>query len=329
MVARPTTPVCITTTLGSRTAASSSPTLPSLSQILSQRNVALTSNIQASPLPNTASLGFISAADLLRTSKSSDQSAVSSTNGDINHTDKSARAEIKEACSKREKYRGDLQQDVQSEKLKVQITKSGGRSARANSKVNVTNVLDKHSVADNRVYTTGKAREKKCADKDQSRIKKPKITKPGAGDRALKPPKRPIKEKKSKSRNDLQDAQLKADGHVTITSIECDDGWGLEEALKRRKDWTPVKDTAPKEFEFKDAGTAWSSLILTSGSPKAEVSNVRSSNLLDSFGYPTSDQFTITKPLSTRTSDGEGLIKRRKIEVRLQWHSLLMFANDD
>jgi len=89
---------------------------------------------------------------------------------------------------------------------------------------------------------------------------------------------------------------------ITIPDSEEEEDLSLEPAISRRRDWTPVKDTAPVQHGHSDV----------ENDPGAIENERPSSIILSAFAYsqPTSG-------ITPRSPVREGLMKRRRIEVCL------------
>lgn len=87
---------------------------------------------------------------------------------------------------------------------------------------------------------------------------------------------------------------------------------GLTEATKRRKAWTPVKDTSDG-FTIIDSAEATPVGKYVSTAREPQPRNF--ANLLGDYSLPQPVTTATTKPAITRTSSGEALTKRRKVEV--------------
>ena len=87
---------------------------------------------------------------------------------------------------------------------------------------------------------------------------------------------------------------------------------GLDEATRRRKEWTPVTDT-PEGFNILDSVDAG-----PSDAPVAVVQNPASShfgNLVGGYGFAQANSEVTSRPQISRSSSGEALTKRRRLEV--------------
>ena len=87
---------------------------------------------------------------------------------------------------------------------------------------------------------------------------------------------------------------------------------GLDEATRRRKEWTPVRDTS-EEFIILDSVDP-----RPSDAPAAVAQNPASShfgNLVGGYGFAQANSEVTSGPEIVRSSSGEALTKRRKLEV--------------
>lgn len=162
--------------------------------------------------------------------------------------------------------------------------------------------------------TVKKPRARKSKDESQTTIKKGKVTKPATTGDSVQPGKvkgsarsksaKPIVEK------DGSDAKVK-DFSLTRDVIPlC-----LDEATRRRKDWTPPRDTVPTSTDV-----AAPKELLTSQHDSAQAVAVEApsrdlTGLLINYNYPHGHADVISDPARLRTSEGEALCKKRRIEV--------------
>jgi len=87
---------------------------------------------------------------------------------------------------------------------------------------------------------------------------------------------------------------------------------GLEDATKRRKDWTPVKNT----FDgFVTLGSAEATPADGMATAAKKIPSTHFSNLLGGYGFAQVTNKANPNPEILRSSSGEALTKRRKLEV--------------
>ncbi|KAL8825404.1 MAG: hypothetical protein Q9191_004436 [Dirinaria sp. TL-2023a] len=173
------------------------------------------------------------------------------------------------------------------------------------------------SIANNLSGTASEAVEARAAQKTcsktvkssvQSTIKKGKVTK-AAGSR---PSKNESKGPKSAQtleeplEQEVSEASVTQDGDITL---------GLEGAVRRRRNWTPIKDTDDDSLtpDSVDETLEGQSKLQdpTAGEPRCE----HLKSLLGDYEYAHKTSAVTTKPEIARRSSGEALTKRRKVEV--------------
>ena len=162
-----------------------------------------------------------------------------------------------------------------------------------------------------------KSRKKKSKDEGetQTKIKKTKITKPGAARSTDKPKKAASTTKKPKEPiatlaelpvgTQAEDAQAREEFRELC----------LEKAIPLRREWTPVRDTmqAPNHSDDVERSTASAPC---SDAPPAKVLPVACiGKLLGDFGFAQKDDGSAPAFEVTRKVDGEAMVKRRKIEL--------------
>ena len=162
-----------------------------------------------------------------------------------------------------------------------------------------------------------KAHKKKSKDEGdaQSKIKKPRITKPGAAKDITKTKKWGATKKPKIDRSPehlLSDAVAKvAKKRATLAPEEIGD-LGLEEAARRRADWTPVRDTAETTLDESSNLTdaPWTETPDTITLPKA-----RFGSLHGDYGFAEQNGNVANDMGASRMTLDGVVIKKRKIEL--------------
>ena len=180
--------------------------------------------------------------------------------------------------------------------------------------------------------TVKKASSSKLKEPAQTKIKKGKVTKAVDTNEALKDDEN-LRRKKARKSLSLEEASGSSVGAIEgqkvqnlgedlhniplsdvgkLPSVNTFLPLGLDEATRRRKEWTPVRDTS-EGFIILDSVDA-----RPSGAPVAVVQNPASSqfgNLLGGYGFAQANSESTSRPEILRNSSGEALTKRRKLEV--------------
>ena len=170
---------------------------------------------------------------------------------------------------------------------------------------------------DNEPLAPRKARRKKSAESDevQTKIKKSKITKPGAS-------KRVDKSKKTSALTRMP-SEAKPAASEPLTGTQAEDAQAreefrdlcLEKAIPRKKDWTPVKDTAQSNIHI-DAIEGHPFSAPVSNTPEATESlSTCFGKLMDDYSFGEQVKCAATTFVGIRKRDGESIVKRRKIEL--------------
>lgn len=170
---------------------------------------------------------------------------------------------------------------------------------------------------DNKTLAPKKARKKKGAEGDevQTTIKKSKITKPGASKRLDKSTKTSTLTRKP--------SEAKSAASEPLTGTQAEDaqareefrGLCLEKAIPRKKDWTPVKDTAQSTIQI-DATEGHSVSALPSNTPEVNESlDTCFGKLMDDYSFAGQVKCAATRVEGMSERDGESIVKRRKIEL--------------
>lgn len=157
-------------------------------------------------------------------------------------------------------------------------------------------------------------RNKKTKGKEQTTIKKTKITKPIS-----------VAGKKNKSgiaRKKVGDAKQiavkasanmlnKADYLVDEEPIDL----GLVEAVRRRRAWTPIEDTVCGISKLQDDATASRALSGTRECANEQILTSGFENLIADYGYAKNEAIPVSESENVRDWRDEALKKRHKIEV--------------
>ncbi|KAG7006983.1 structure-specific endonuclease subunit slx4 [Physcia stellaris] len=253
-----------TTPLTQHATMSSSPALPSPSDLFSRKTYRPSSAGRGNPIPTDTALGFANQKDSSET--------------------KRAKAPGKKAT--------------------LAKRKSGDKTKSTDPNDSVLTVVEE---------PTSKPRVTKIKETTQTTIKKTKVTKVGSANGYTKDSKSKRATKKS---SDI--AVTTTEPSVTEqgkTSTARDEPLDLcvEEAVRRRTDWTPTKDTRDAFVGTKDSeGTL---TIVDQGTPATSKRINHFGNLLGDYGYANiTSSVTATSEIK-RASTGEALTKRRKVEL--------------
>ncbi|KAL9593510.1 MAG: hypothetical protein Q9219_007515 [cf. Caloplaca sp. 3 TL-2023] len=284
---------------------SSSPGLPSPSQILISKSVGENA---ANPNNKTGSLEFTKASSFLRSTKS-DQ-PVSSTTCKPASASKSTSAQQDVTL---EKDQG-KEPEARISRKASSIRKSGPRST--------TKTIPKFSTARSVNDTSANAAgvkektTKQLRKEDQSTISKARITKPGARRTASKR----SKTAEPKVAGDAPDGRDPPKDQITKAEEASPprpskEDLGLAEALKRRREWTPAKKTAHTADRLDEVESAWSALIPYESPPNGRSPGAGFGKFTDGFGYtnienPIGDKCYASSGLGEETST-----KRLKLDV--------------
>lgn len=145
-------------------------------------------------------------------------------------------------------------------------------------------------------------RSKHFAKDAQSKIGKSNITKPGAGTIG---PKR-CKSMVTEAKTDGSDARCDAEAEQG-TEKDCKHSLGLTEALRRRRDWTPLKETPVGHVD--ETGLSWTV------SASLEVQNGGFGKLVEDFGYLDTGNTIVFSAEAARKASGASGTKRRRLNV--------------
>ena len=296
-------------------AMSSSPSLPSPSQLFSSMPLRPQSGSSANPIPADAVAGFTSASSLLSRehSHSEDVSTIGfdrlesgelfglQQEDDLHSKRKTAKLRpekvptVKKPKVSREGQANPLQRDAIITQLKV------------------SEVCER----DNATLAPKKRHKKKSTEGDeaQTKIKKSKITKPGA-------PKGVVKPKKTSTLTTKPSEAISA-ASEPLMGTQAEDAQAreefrdlcLEKAIPRRKDWTPVKDTVQSKI-YVDAIEEHPVSAPPSNTPEANASSDTCfGKLMGDYSFTQKIGCAATSFEGIRKRDGQSIVKRRKIEL--------------
>lgn len=191
---------------------------------------------------------------------------------------------------------------------KKTLALSGKKATAVKDQPQISNGAETPEIQDSVKKRVGKSK-----GETQSKIGKGSITKPGA-----------LNNKKIKSVASAKKPK-KTDESVAHTSINEKEkiypfgeeplDLGLIEAIKRRKDWTPIKDTLRHTSRLEEGGTTPCAGLAPGDCVSGQPAPSGFDNLLGDFGYARDDTSLSTHLEKTRETDGQTSTKRRKIEV--------------
>ena len=293
---------------------SSSPSLPSPSQLFSSMPLRPPGGSRATPIPADALPGISSASSLLRQVRSSGEDASQSS---------VKRLGLEEGCGLRNGNKLPGEGTKAKGEKKVATFRKPGVSSEEDPepiKRDIVAVKSKGSAIlakDSDTLPPKKSRKKKSKDEGetQTKIKKTKITKPGAARSTDKPKKAASTTKKPKQSiatlaelpvgTQVEDAQAREEFRELC----------LENAIPLRREWTPVRDTVQALNHSDDVERSTASAPC-SDARRAKVLPVACfGKLLGDFGFAQKDDGSAPAFEVTRKVDGEAMVKRRKIEL--------------
>ncbi|KAI9852150.1 MAG: 5'-flap endonuclease, partial [Pleopsidium flavum] len=291
---------------------SSSPGLPSPSMLMRTKRPSLVSGSCAAHMPEKAAVGFASAAGLMIADSPGlglDAPIAVLTNKGYGHSgsaDKFGPDSREEGKTKPKKWAPATVEGVIAAKKSRTPSKKTKKNANMDGVVAHATVLEEFRLP-NVEKKPRKPRSKKDKDATQPKIKKGKITKPGTNDgiekTAIKRKTTPMIKACTVPDSDPNDFGV----------LTAEQDLGLDEAIRRRKSWTPPKDTSRMaEVSNKDTGSTTESMGAAQESAFEQPAK-SFGNLCSSFGYdqPAQSDFA---PQALRNLDGVAMTKRRRIE---------------
>ena len=170
---------------------------------------------------------------------------------------------------------------------------------------------------DNETLAPKKRYKKKSMEGDntQTKIKKSRITKPGAPKGTVKPKKTSTLTRKPSETICAASEPLVGTQAEDAQAREEFQDLCLEKAIPRRKDWTPAKDTVQPKIQI-DAIEGHPLSGLLSNTPEAnESSETCFGKLLGGYNFAQKIQCAATSFEEIRKGNSESIVKRRKIEL--------------
>ena len=302
---------------GQHAARSSSPAMPSPSQLFVSNSNYVPGGLRGGPSPNNVVAGFASASSLLRNSQSL---AAPTSHKDSKEPLESSKelkvnTKVKEPAKKRARKSASatvVAQEVgeevkksrkpQTSKAKFKVPPGLGNEATRAADINA-------SLEEVAEKTKSKPRARKSKEPTQTTIKKAKITKVGSATSIAGESKTIGKTKKPR------DSKAAVESSVKAAVVEREGGRNLclDEAPRRRAEWTPTKDTS-KPLGKVEGDEGGKSEVLDGNdqsTPKAAQDVNGFGTLLGDYAYAHVKSSTKI----ARSVSGEALTKRRKVEV--------------
>lgn len=159
-----------------------------------------------------------------------------------------------------------------------------------------------------------KSKEQK-PEEGQTKIRKTKITKPGTSKSADKPMKAAGTAKTAKPTvNETFNTLLPSQEEDARAREEFRD-LCLEKAIPIRRDWTPCRDTVQHQAIQEGGAMSSASVALTDTPTTIPAPDVCFGKLLGEYGFAQKDEDLVVRTETTPHTDGEKVIKKRKIEL--------------
>lgn len=156
---------------------------------------------------------------------------------------------------------------------------------------------------------------KKIKRKSQSRIEGRRITKPGLTRVIVAKKGKSTSSTKKSPQNNIAPIDSLKEKTNTLPAEKAPLDLLLAEAVRRRKAWTPPKDTPLEALNLGKLGRELNeSLSLEEEGLKKSLSG-GFENLLDDFGYASKREGLLISSDHGRNTNGEAVTKRRKLEV--------------
>lgn len=307
---------------------SSSPGLPSPSVFFANKTSQSGIGTRGGLIPKDALVGFASASTFLRQPRSHDSlKPVASSAVAIASREGVENGKGSQPVPSKQKAKAGKEFDADTAKSQ----KAPARKSSVAKKL-LADIAAAFVVEPSPVTITGKTSSTKTKGPAQTKIKKGKVTKvagvkPETKDRPQSRPRRvesgndvsaheeskPSTEPSKGDRPGNQEpGTLRQESEKA--PLESTLPLGLEDATKRRKDWTPVKNTFDGFVTLESVEATPADGMVTAAE---KIPSIQFGNLLGDYGFAQITNKVNPKPEILRSSSGEALTKRRKLEVSL------------
>ncbi|KAL8729630.1 MAG: hypothetical protein Q9166_004579 [cf. Caloplaca sp. 2 TL-2023] len=256
-----------------------------------------------------ASVGFSSVKSLLQLSNLREKEITDSLKGIVSLDPKGNLQGSNEKVPKAttEKSRKENDRSQQPKHLRKSVTIS-------TSKKPADSVVAEDVANPEKGIDTGRKRKtKKPRIDDQTKIKKAKVTKPSSGSKTSKRPKKTFEDVPVTVDTECEIEASVSEAEIA-PAVQTEPHLGLLEAVKRRRDWTPTKDTSKESDLPSETEVAWSAFIPCEAPPPAQSPRGGFGKRLREFGFTNLDQNADLRPHATRDVRGEAATKKRKLE---------------
>lgn len=296
----------------SKNGTSSSPALPSPSQILMGQSSRFDRRGAAILPPKDVNSGFISVSSLLHASMTDEMMSP------IRHAGLGRPAAKPVIPDPHPAARGGktevtkVRENGGQKKAKGIRQKSSRSESNPNSDLTsvhaMTNIDGDISAPDKKIVKTSRK-------SNQSQIQRTKIIKPGASTADLKR----LKEKDVADAPEIPyvDSEDQTGGEKATETLhpQVIYNLGLPQASRRRKDWTPTKRTVGDADRLNDEETAWS-LLSPCGSPSTgKCMDTGFGKLFEDFGYANMGKSSFNESYILHDPSGKDCTKRRKLDL--------------
>ena len=296
------------------TARSSSPVLPSPSQLLSDIPLRPQGESRVSLFSSHAAAKFTSASNILRLERSVSEDASTTKSKTLDLEDGQKLQKGSHKHSKATIPRKEPMQRPTFRKPKL----LHGEEANSSSKNTASDEITIHeSRARVDVLAPKRTRKKKsrAGEETQRKIKKAKITKPGAT--------KGVEKSKTGERIVRKTEEADSAASEPLTGTQVEDARArdefrdlcLEKAIPRRKQWTPVRDTMRTSDHTDAVGGDLEPVSPSKTSNAQELSDTCFGKLVGDFEFPQREDCSKSILKVRQCQDGEAVVKRRKVEL--------------
>ena len=295
---------------------SSSPNLPSPSQLFSDKSMQMSSGNRAIPIPKDAAATFASVSSLLRQARFEGEEASESTPRrlDLENVYHGAEKNPTKAHIDGSEV-GKTSGEVPSfKKPKTPLVEKSTSARQASECARLHHVSSDAKTAEHLAPKKVRRKRSKEESEAQTKINKAKVTKPGTSKIHVKSIKSAAGKEQAKAKSlETFNTLLPSQEEDTRAKQEFRD-LCLDKAIPLRRQWTPCKDTVRSDIA-ENAMKSPSSNI-SEDHPRETAQPVPGfGQLLGDFGFAKEDDVPVLRPVGSRHDTGESVLKRRKIDI--------------
>ena len=309
--------IAVTPTHTAIVAMSSSPVLPSPSQLFSEMGPQLSSGSRVKAIPNDAVAGFTSASTLLRQARRDNKVGNNSTVERLGLPERLClpKGSVKQATSEKVEVEGVKEKILAFKDPMVLFVEDAAPGQPVNHAQRTKESLPHGKADEGREPAKTTKKKSKNEMHGQTKIKTAKITKPGTSQSCRKSKKVTVSTKKTQTKESAQNSNtlLPPQEENAIAREEFRD-LCLEKAIPLRRNWTPCKDTVRRSNQEETSTVP--ELAPHMGSPnQTMLPEARFGQLLGNYTLTIQGDGQLSTKESLGQERDDKAFKKRKIEL--------------